>query len=147
MKTHFGIIQGTREGASLSQVIEIFKKRTFHLEDAQQLLPVILRMTEVSNVKVRTLLQKLEVVADRNSVQAQEIETEIDLVISQWQQKVEKLGANAKGLWLVDFDNGEGYFCWKFPETKIMFFHGYQDGFSGRKIIEAPEEKLNNEQM
>lgn len=129
----------------MNQIIEISTKKTFRLEDAQQLLPVILRMTESANSKVRQLLQKLELMTQRESKSAQELEIEIDSVIQQWQQKIDKLGAVAKGLWLVDFDNGEGYFCWKFPEKKINFSHGYHDGFSGRKVIAGVEELFNTD--
>lgn len=131
----------------MGQIIEISKKKTFHLEDAQSLIPLILRMTETSNLKVKSLLSKLDSLPDRNCDQGQAIEAEIDQTIHSWQQKIEKLGASAKGLWLVDFDNGEGYFCWKFPERKIMFFHGYQDGFSNRKTIICTEEAYNNEHI
>jgi hypothetical protein len=134
-----------RAGGILNQIIEISTKKIFHLEEAQQLVPVILRMTEVANLKVRSLLQKIEMLAEKDSQQCRDIESEIDTLIHQWQKKIEKLGALAKGLWLVDFDNGEGYFCWKFPERKIMFFHGYDDGFSGRKTIAGTEEIYNNE--
>ncbi|MBI3607499.1 MAG: DUF2203 family protein [Nitrospirae bacterium] len=47
-----------------------------------------------------------------------------------------QLGCEVKGLWLVDFDNGEGYYCWKYPEDELEYFHEYTSGFSGRtKII------------
>jgi len=25
-------------------------------------------------------------------------------------------GLEVKGLWLVDFDNGSGYYCWRYPK-------------------------------
>lgn len=129
----------------MNQIIEISTKKIFNLEEAQQLVPVILRMTEVANLKVRSLLQKIEALTEKQASLSRNIEMEVDTVIHQWQKKVEKLGATVKGLWLVDFDNGKGYFCWKFPERKIMFFHGYDDGFSGRKSITGTEEIYNNE--
>jgi hypothetical protein len=49
---------------------------------------------------------------------------------------MEALGLEVKGLWLVDFDNGSGYFCWKWPEEKLEFFHGYDEGFQGRTRIQ-----------
>jgi len=134
-----------RGGATLNTIIEISKKKIFHLEDAQQMLPVILRMTESANIKIKSLLRKSEMIGGQNSSLGEKIELEIDHVINQWQSKIEKLGAVAKGIWLADFDNGKGYFCWKFPERKIMFYHGYQDGFSGRKAIAAVEELHSNE--
>ena len=129
----------------MNQIIQINSKKVFRLEDAQNLLPVLQRMTELANSKVRLLLQEVENCGNRESSVSQEREKEIDLIIQQWQQKIEKLGARPKGLWLIDFDNGEGYFCWKFPEKKIMFFHGYQDGFSGRKALYSNEEICNEE--
>ena len=41
----------------------------------------------------------------------------------------------APSSWLVDFDNGEGYYCWKYPEDTVGHFHGYEDGFAGRISI------------
>lgn len=59
-----------------------------------------------------------------------------DAVLSQWAREMEALGAEVKGVWLVDFDNGEGYFCWCAPESELAFFHGYDDGFEGRVRIQ-----------
>jgi hypothetical protein len=39
-------------------------------------------------------------------------------------------------LWIEDFDAGDGYFCWKFPERQIEFWHHYNDGFSKRIRVE-----------
>ena len=38
-------------------------------------------------------------------------------------------------LWLVDWDNGDGYYCWRFPEETVSFFHSYEEGFGGRLPI------------
>lgn len=80
----------------------------------------------------------MEAIKGMSSSRAGEIEADINKVVDRWQQKVTKLGATPKGLWLADFDNGEGYYCWKFPETEISYWHGYNDGFSGRTAI-GPE--------
>ncbi len=50
--------------------------------------------------------------------------------------EVQSLGLEAKGLWLVDFDNGEGYYCWCYPEETVAHYHGYEDGFRGRTRIQ-----------
>ena len=52
-----------------------------------------------------------------------------------WAEAVQDLGAEAKGLWLVDFDAGNGYYCWKHPEPTVSHYHGYDDGFAGRMKI------------
>jgi hypothetical protein len=49
---------------------------------------------------------------------------------------MEALGLEVKGLWLVDFDNGSGYYCWRWPEEDLAYFHGYDEGFDGRVRIQ-----------
>ena len=49
--------------------------------------------------------------------------------------EVTTLGVEIKGLWLVDFDNGSGYYCWQHPEPSLSHYHGYEDGFAGRMKI------------
>jgi hypothetical protein len=51
-------------------------------------------------------------------------------------EEAERLGAEVKGVWLVDFDNGSGYYCWRWPEEKLEYFHAYEDGFAGRTRIQ-----------
>ena len=56
-------------------------------------------------------------------------------VIERWAREMEALGAEVKGLWLIDFDTGAGYYCWRWPEVDF-FFHGYEEGFAGRVPIQ-----------
>jgi hypothetical protein len=49
---------------------------------------------------------------------------------------MEALGVEVKGLWLVDFDNGSGYYCWQWPEEGLEYFHGYEEGFEARSRIQ-----------
>ena len=116
-------------------IIPLNHKRTFTYEEAQDLLPVVYRITEVAQKEVRVLVNRIEAIKSMSGARAAELETEVNSIIDCWQQKVQKLGASPKGLWLADFDNGKGYYCWKFPETVISFWHGYNDGFSGRVHI------------
>ena len=46
------------------------------------------------------------------------------------------LGVEVKGLWLADFDSGDGYYyCWQLGEDDIEHFHRYETGFAGRRPI------------
>lgn len=110
-------------------------QRVFTLGEARSLLPVIYHMTEAAQKVVRTDLNRLEAAKNGNAPMVKSLELEIQSEVEKWQAKVEKLGGVAKGMWLVDFDNGQGYFCWKFPETDILHSHGYNDGYTGRKAI------------
>lgn len=119
----------------MNSIIEINRQRTFSLEEARNLLPLVYRLTDESSREVRRLVQCLEALPDKKGDRGQELQVRIDACIDRWQRKVERLGVMPKGLWLADFDKGDGYWCWKFPETEIGHYHGYQDGFSGRKVI------------
>lgn len=118
--------------------------KTFTLEEAQELLPLIYRMTDDSAKKAKYLMGCIEALPDKKSDRARELQEEVNAIISRWQRKIERLGAKPKGLWLADFDYGTGYYCWKFPEVKILYKHGYQDGFTGRILISSNEESHEN---
>ena len=111
------------------------EQRVYTLGEARALLPVIYRLTENAQKNVKNGLNRLEAAKNKNSEVTKIVETEIQIEVDRWQHKIEKLGAVSKGMWLVDFDNGAGYFCWKFPETDILHWHGYSDGYTGRKAI------------
>jgi len=53
-------------------------------------------------------------------------------VAEAWVQELVGMGLEIKGLWLVDFDSGAGYYCWKYPEKDLGHFHSYEEGFAGR---------------
>lgn len=128
-------------------MIEIVKHdqvRFFTLSQAQEILPLVYRVTEESAREVRYLMLCIEALPDKKSPRACEIQDQINSIIEKWQNKLERLGGKPKGLWLADFDNGSGYYCWKFPETAILHKHGYQDGFTGRILISSNEESNEN---
>lgn len=64
------------------------------------------------------------------------LEEEVQKIVQQWVAHVVQVGAQAKGLWLVDFDNGNGYYCWKYGEKELLYQHSYEAGFAGRTLIE-----------
>ncbi len=108
------------------------------------MLPLVYRLTDESSREVKYLMCCIEALPDKKSGRAIEIQQQINEIIEKWQNKLERLGAKPKGLWLADFDYGNGYFCWKFPEIKILHKHGYQDGFTGRILISSNEESNEN---
>lgn len=122
------------------EIVQHNKTRYFTLDQAQEMLPLIYRITEDSAKQVKYLMACVTALGSEKSVRALELQDQANLVIDKWQHKIERLGARPKGLWLADFDNGDGYYCWKFPEVKILYKHGYQDGFTGRILLENNEE-------
>ncbi|HSP35472.1 MAG TPA: DUF2203 family protein [Thermoanaerobaculia bacterium] len=95
-------------------------KKIFSYEDASALLPEVQRLTEVA-VGAAGDLTGDEATAE-----------EYQRIVQDWASEVMALGMEVKGLWLVDFDNGSGYYCWQWPEESLQYFHGYDEGFGGR---------------
>jgi hypothetical protein len=93
-------------------------KKIFSYEDAAALLPEVQRLTQEAVEEVDALPQTATSDQQR--------------VVGRWAESVMGLGIDVKGIWLVDFDNGSGYYCWQYPEESLQYFHGYEDGFGGR---------------
>ncbi len=110
-------------------------ERRWRLETAREILPEVRRRTERAVREAERLLEKREGL-DPESAEAQAVEKRVRDVVSRWQREMEALGTDVKGLWLVDFDTGAGYYCWKWPEEELAYFHGYEEGFAGRARIQ-----------
>ena len=95
-------------------------KKIFTYEDASALLPAVQQMTSEALERVESL--------DEASATSEDYQR----IVQQWADNVMGLGIDVKGLWLVDFDNGSGYYCWQHPEESLQYFHGYEEGFQGR---------------
>lgn len=107
--------------------------RAWTLEGARAVLPDVRARTE------RAVEQAERLVLEREGAEPAErarVDAAIQGVIERWAHEIEALGAEAKGVWLVDFDTGSGYYCWRWPEPALDHFHGYEEGFAGRTRIQ-----------
>jgi hypothetical protein len=107
----------------------------FSLEEARAILPVVRRITLEFSGKVELLIARLETLALNQTETICALEKQVNDLIQSWNDKIRKLGADPRGLWVVDFNHGEGYYCWKHPEADILYWHSYEDGYSGRKPL------------
>ncbi len=110
-------------------------KRSWTLESARAMLPEVRDRTAQAVPEVEKLLAEREAL-DSGSEQHVDVEARIRVQVGRWARSMEALGLEVKGLWLVDFDNGSGYYCWKWPEVELEYFHGYEEGFAGRVRIQ-----------
>lgn len=118
----------------MGDVVKINQTTEFSLKEAQTILPIINNITKKAVDNFLVLEEKLQHFhSDPKKWKA--IEEEIAEVLNGWSQKVIRLGCVPKGIWLVDFDNGKGYYCWRYGDERILYFHGYKDGFAGRVAI------------
>ncbi|MFK8136839.1 MAG: DUF2203 family protein [Bdellovibrionales bacterium] len=128
----------------MAKVIPFNVKRVFDQSEADDMIRVLSKITRDAKGLTDEMLNRLysitEVKAD--SDEAKLLEQEIDAVILDWQAKVQKLGGKPKGMWLVDLDSGDGYYCWKFPEDKVLYWHRYSDGYTDRVPVGAKKTRL-----
>jgi len=86
---------------------------------------------------VRQMEALVNSLASRDELESRrpELEEACEEIVRLWAQEISAVGCEVKGLWLVDWDSGDGYYCWRFPEESISFFHTYEEGFAGRLPI------------
>jgi hypothetical protein len=108
--------------------------RVFTLTDARAALPRIQELTAAAARELDSVMQELGHLDEQVPEHAQ-LHTFLTRIVTSWAEAVQELGAEAKGVWLVDFDTGNGYYCWQHPEDTVSHYHGYEDGFAGRMKI------------
>ncbi|MGE5589732.1 MAG: DUF2203 domain-containing protein [Bacillota bacterium] len=86
---------------------------------------------------------------DRDTFMAQEAELEFYAVAFQADAlRLQEMGVELKDLenGLVDFptrvQGEDAYLCWRLGEPEVLFWHGLEDGFAGRRpVTELPGEE------
>lgn len=107
----------------------------FSLFQARALLPQVKHLTADAVRRAESLASQLQGLVEDDPQHTLLAEALRD-VVNGWADEVQRLGLEPKGLWLVDFDNGDGYYCWCYPEETIGHYHGYDEGFAGRMSIQ-----------
>ena len=108
------------------------ERKIFTYAEAQALLPEVRDLT----LEAFTTVEQVRADMIEQGAREDKISDQIDRIASAWARALMARGLEVKGLWLVDFDNGSGYYCWRHPETSLQFFHSYEDGFRGRVSIQ-----------
>jgi hypothetical protein len=109
-------------------------KKQWSLEAARQIIPHVRSRTARAVEEVERLEAERD--ALRPGAERAEAEERVQEAVQRWAREMDALGAEVKGLWLVDFDSGAGYYCWTWPEEELAFFHTYEEGFGGRARIQ-----------
>ncbi len=109
-------------------------KRIFSYDEAVNTFPVVRDLTAAAVRQVEALINN---VASRDELDSRhdEVEEARERIVHAWAQQIATLGCEPKGAWLVDWDSGDGYYCWRFPEQALSYFHTYDEGFAGRLPI------------
>ena len=120
-------------------VFELGATRLMSLEQANDMVRIVSHFTKQMAAEVDRIIHNLEALNPDNVERARELEAQVESIIESWNQKVRKLGGQPKGLWMADFDAGDGFFCWKYPESEINYWHDYKSGFPGRITLRERE--------
>ena len=109
-------------------------KRIFTLREAQALVPTVRDLTMAAVVRAERLAARIEDLSPGEPRML--LETQYNALVRGWASQITELGCEVKGLWLVDFDSGDGlYYCWHHPEETLEYFHHYDPGFADRRPL------------
>lgn len=118
----------------LYQIVSRNVSRAFTLAEANELFPLVRSITDAAWHELEPVRRRLEAMSPANP-RIREVEREYEAIVKRWMAKMNRLGLVVKGLWLVDFDTGDGFLCWKYPELRIGHHHGYNEGFTSRRPL------------
>lgn len=106
-------------------------RRIFSYDEALSTFPLVRDLTAAAVRQIEALTHNVGS-RDELDLRRDEIEEARERIVRAWAHEVTSIGCEVKGVWLVDWDSGDGYYCWRFPEEAISFFHTYDEGFEGR---------------
>jgi|GEM_PF-1029804 hypothetical protein len=106
----------------MGAVIPIHSHRTFTREQAEQILPIVHRITERAAAQFSDIREQLQW-APPEEPHHRRLHSQLDQLVRQWAIKISQLGCEPRGIWLVDFDSGDGWFSWRYGDEGLSFFH------------------------
>lgn len=120
--------------------------RYFTPAEARKTLPLVKKIVRdiLDNAfQIRTIMDSLAGRGEEND-EIKNLAAQIDY----YMKELEEIGCSYKdwnfSVGLVDFpsviDGEEVLLCWRSDELDILFYHGIEEGYSGRKLI--PEDYL-----
>ncbi len=110
--------------------------KLYVLAEASELLPVVRKITESAFERLSKLDERLELMLLCDPRRTAIVD-EYEKIVRKWVASITRLGAIPNGLWRVDFDTGEGFLCWRFPELKIGYFRDYDCEFDDRIPVKS----------
>lgn len=128
--------------AQIHQIAACDDPRVFTLAEAEALFPLVRKITQAAYQELEPVRRTLEAMVPTNPM-IQDVERQYETIVKRWVGKMERLGLVVKGLWLVDFDTGDGYLCWKFPELRIGYYHSYHGSYSSRVPLRQVVEEFD----
>ena len=118
--------------------------RIFSLAEAQSLLNLVCKVTRRAVGDLDPVRLRYRNLLDCDPRKPQ-LALQYEKIVRLWITKMERFGLVVRGLWSVDFDTGEGYLSWKYPELRLAFFVDYEDSnLTRRSLPEVLAERSPN---
>ena len=96
-------------------------RKLFSLEETRDLFGLVQQVTTKHQRQLSPIQARLDKMLS-NDPRRRFVEAEFEEVVSRWKSKIERLGAKVCGLWVVEFDVGDGALCWRYPELSLQYF-------------------------
>ncbi len=100
--------------------------RIFTLDEARALMPQVQATTEPVYTLAASLAEELSQAEEASDeARAQDLRERLQTLVQSWQQSMQDLEAEVKGLWLVDFDSGDSTLTFdlgKFVKEDVEFY-------------------------
>lgn len=109
--------------------------RFFNLEEARALLPLIKKITHETYSALDPLRRELRAMSIVDDMSPQ-LELDYKRGVEDWIEKMNRLGVIPVTLGMVNFDTGDGYLNWKYPEVDLSHYHDYDSHYKDRKPLE-----------
>ena len=110
----------------IPQICNPCDARIFSLAEAQSLLPVVRKVTRPAVGDFDPARRRYRNLLDCDPRKPQ-LALQYEKIVRLWMTKMARFGLVARGLWAVDFDTGDGYLSWKYPELRLAFFVDSED--------------------
>jgi len=92
--------------------------RSWTLEAAREMLGEVRERT----ARAVAAVERLEQAAVGDGARRAAAAAELRRHVSRWMREMDALGVDVRGAWCVEFDTGEGSFCWAWPEQRLERF-------------------------
>jgi hypothetical protein len=125
----------------IPQIGNPYDARIFSLAEAQLLLPEVRKVTRRAVGDFDPVRVRYQNLLDCDPRKPQ-LALQYEKIVRRWMTKMARFGLVARGLWAVDFDTGDGYLSWKYPELRLAFFVDSEDlNLTRRSLLEVLAER------
>ncbi|MCB0271376.1 MAG: DUF2203 family protein [Bdellovibrionales bacterium] len=126
-------MQDTKPFETEQNVSFLKRPRRFTLAQAQNFVSILDGITFMAMELVTPLMEELK--NPLGTQDKQVVTQKVQKIVSMWSEQVLYFGGITRGLWMVDFDCGDGFYTWVYGEKSISSYRTYHQDFSDRTPI------------